>query len=175
MKHLSFSTWLTIVMLAFFIVMVGLSMEFPAKARFMPLIVGLPAIALCLVQLGIDLMPSSKSAFHSAPRAGVAHQAGPEPELPEFGPHTVSQEILMWTYFVAFVAAILVFGFYASVPVLLVTFLRREAEASWRFALSLAAVATLVLYLMFGALLHIQLHPGFVTPWLVQAIGIGAA
>ncbi|MCZ4089039.1 tripartite tricarboxylate transporter TctB family protein [Sinorhizobium psoraleae] len=175
MKHLSFSTWLTIVMLAFFIVMVGLSMEFPAKARFMPLIVGLPAIALCLVQLGIDLMPSSKSAFHSAPRAGVAHQAGPEPELPEFGPHTVSQEILMWTYFVAFVAAILAFGFYASVPVLLVTFLRREAEASWRFALALAAAATLVLYLMFGALLHIQLHPGFVTPWLVQAIGIGAA
>nr|WP_289624772.1 tripartite tricarboxylate transporter TctB family protein [Sinorhizobium sp. 7-81] len=162
-------------MLAFFIVMVGLSMEFPAKARFMPLIVGLPAIALCLVQLGIDLMPSSKSAFHSAPRAGVAHQAGPDPELPEFGPHTVSQEILMWTYFVAFVAAILAFGFYASVPVLLVTFLRREAEASWRFALALAAAATLVLYLMFGALLHIQLHPGFVTPWLVQAIGIGAA
>ncbi|MDK1492618.1 tripartite tricarboxylate transporter TctB family protein [Sinorhizobium sp. 7-81] len=175
MKHLSFSTWLTIVMLAFFIVMVGLSMEFPAKARFMPLIVGLPAIALCLVQLGIDLMPSSRSAFHSAPRAGVAHPAGPDPELPEFGVHTVSQELLMWTYFVAFVAGILVFGFYASVPVLLVTFLRREAEASWRFALSLAAVATLVLYLMFGALLHIQLHPGFLTPWLVQAIGIGAA
>ncbi|MBB4187691.1 hypothetical protein GGE07_004360 [Sinorhizobium terangae] len=175
MKNLSFSTWLTIVMLAFFIVMVGLSMEFPAKARFMPLIVGLPAIALCLVQLGIDLMPTSKSAFHGAPQAGLAQQAGLEPELPEFGPHTVSQEILMWVYFVAFVAGILTFGFYVSVPVLLLTFLRREAEASWRFAFSLAAVATLVLYLMFGALLQIQLHPGFVTPWLVQTIGIGAA
>ncbi|THK36592.1 hypothetical protein EHS39_19150 [Ensifer sp. MPMI2T] len=175
MKNLSFSTWLTIVMLTFFIVMVGLSMEFPAKARFMPLIVGLPAIALCLLQLGIDLMPASRSAFHGAPRAGLAQQTGPEPELPEFGPHTVSQELLMWTYFVAFIAGILAFGFYVSVPVLLLTFLRREAEASWRFAFSLAAAATLVLYLMFGALLQIQLHPGFVTPWMVQAIGIGAA
>lgn len=170
MKNLSFSTWLTIVMLVFFVVMVGLSMEFPAKARFMPLIVGLPAIALCLIQLGIDLRPSAKRAFH-APRAGLAQQTGPEPDLPEFGPHTVSQELLMWTYFVAFVAGILVFGFYVSVPVLLLTFLRREAEASWRFASSLAAAATLVLYLMFGALLQIQLHPGFVTPWLVQTIG----
>ncbi|ODT23223.1 MAG: hypothetical protein ABS35_12975 [Kaistia sp. SCN 65-12] len=175
MKHLSFSTWLTIVMLAFFCVMVGIAMEFPAKARFMPLIVGIPAIALCLVQLAIDLFHSPKSAFHGAPRAGVAHDIpGMEPELPEFGPHTVRQEITMWSYFLGFVAGILVFGFYVSAPILLVTFLRRQAEASWRMTLSLAVGATVVLYLAFGALLHIQLFPGFFTPWLLRSIGIGA-
>ncbi len=174
MRHYSFSTWLTIVMLVFFCVMVGLAMEFPAKARFMPLIVGIPGIALCLVQLAIDLFHSPKSAFHGAPRAGIAHEVpGLEPELPEFGPHTVHQEITMWVYFVCFVAGILAFGFYVSVPVMLLTFLRRQAERSWRMSLSLAVGATVVLYLMFGALLHIQLFPGFMTPWILRSLGIG--
>lgn len=174
MRHFSFSTWLTIVMLVFFCVMVGLAMEFPAKARFMPLIVGIPGIALCLVQLAIDLLHSPKSAFHGAPRAGIAHDVpGIEPELPEFGPHTVRQEITMWTYFVMFVAGILTVGYYVSAPIMLLTFLRRQAEASWRTSLLLAIGATVALYLIFGALLHIQLFPGFVTPWLLRSLGIG--
>ena len=75
---------------------------------------------------------------------------------------------------VAFVAGILAFGFYVSIPILLVTFLRRQAEASWRMTLSLAVAAPLVLYLMFGALLHIQLFSGFVTPRLLTLLGVGA-
>ena len=174
MRHYSFSTWLTIIMLVFFCVMVGLAMEFPAKARFMPLIVGVPGIGLCLIQLAIDLFHSPKSAFHGAPRAGIAHEVpGLEPELPEYGPHTVRQEITMWVYFVAFVAGVLAFGFYVSIPVMLATFLRRQAESSWRMSLSLAVGATVVLYLLFGALLRIQLFPGFVTPWLLRTVGIG--
>lgn len=173
MRQLSFSTWLTVVMLTFFCVMVGLSLGFPAKARFMPLIVGVPGIILCLVQLAIDLFHSPKSAFHGAPRAGVSHDIpGVEAELPEFGPHTVPQEITMWTYLVSFVAGILVFGFYASALVLLLTFLRREAEASWKMTLSLAIGATIALYVAFGVLLRIQLFPGFFTPWLLKSIGL---
>ena len=53
-------------------------------------------------------------------------------------------------YFVGFIAAVLVFGFYVSVPVMLVSFLRRQAEASWRFALLLGGGGDAVLYLMFG-------------------------
>ena len=53
-----------------------------------------------------------------------------EPELPEFGPHTVSQEIAMWIYFVAFVAGILAFGFYVSIPILLVTLAPERAGAT---------------------------------------------
>lgn len=163
-------------MLVVFTVMVGLSMEFPAKARFMPLIVGVPAIALCLLQIAIDLFHSPKSAFHGAPRAGIAYDIpGAEPELPEFGPHTVPQEITMWSYFVGFVAGILAFGYYVSAPILLLMFLRREAGASWRMTLSLAIGATVVLYLMFGTLLRIQLFPGFLTSWLLKSIGLGVA
>lgn len=180
LRNISFSTWLTVIMLVIFTTMVGMSLEFPAKARFMPLIVGVPGIVLCLIQLAIDLFrtPSASanaSAIQVRTPANLSSEAGQaEAELPEFGPHTVRRELVMWGYFVAFIAAILAFGFYASVPVMLVAFLRMQADASWKFSLSLAAAATIALYLMFGALLGIQLHPGFVTPWAMQSLGIEA-
>ncbi|CAN7733519.1 tripartite tricarboxylate transporter TctB family protein [Phyllobacterium sp. LjRoot231] len=171
---LSFSTWLTFVMLAIFGTMVAMATQFPPNARFMPFVVGIPGIGLCLLQLGMDLLraPGSQLAesFQPASKAGVPANLVPEEE-PEFGPHTVSRELTMWAYFVGFIAAVLVFGFYVSVPVMLLMFLRREAEASWKFALFLAAAATLVLYLMFGLVLHVQLHHGFVTPVILRSFG----
>ena len=35
--------------------MVGVASTYPPAARFMPFIVGIPAIALCLLQLALDL------------------------------------------------------------------------------------------------------------------------
>ncbi|MFQ0815171.1 hypothetical protein AVM02_10480 [Brucella anthropi] len=181
MKRFTFSTWLTVVMLLFFAVAITLAMGYPAKARMMPLIVAIPGVALCLIQLAVDLLSSPKSTFHGAPRAGLDHPVGVDvavpavEELPEFGPHTVRQELVMWAFFVAFIVCILLFGYYVSVPALLLIFLRQQARVSWRLAISLAVGATLVLYLAFAMLLHIQLHPGFLTPLLMAKFGFAAA
>ncbi|HKP24633.1 MAG TPA: tripartite tricarboxylate transporter TctB family protein, partial [Dongiaceae bacterium] len=67
---------------------------------------------------------------------------------------------------------ILTVGFYISIPVMLITFLRREAESSWRTTLLLGIGATVVLYLMFGVLLQIRLHPGFLTPLILRGVGL---
>jgi hypothetical protein len=170
----TFSTWLTAVMLVIFGTLVGIATQYPEGARFMPLIVGIPGIALCLLQLGLDALRAYDghltSHFQTAPKAGKPVETL-ETELPEFGPHTAKSELRMWLYFVGFIAAVLGLGFYVSVPAMLVTFLRREAEASWRFALLLGIGATLVLYLMFGLLLHIRLHPGFLTPLIMHRLG----
>ena len=172
--NISFSTWLTFVMLAIFGTMVAMATQFPADARFMPFIVGIPGIVLCLIQLGVDLLrspaPELAESFQSAPKAGMP-LALPD-EADEFGAHTVKREIAMWIYFVSFIASVLVFGFYISVPVMLLTFLRRQAQASWRFAVILAATATLVLYLMFGVILHVELHHGFLTPVILRMFGV---
>lgn len=170
----TFSTWLTAIMLVIFSTMVAIATQFPADARFMPFIVGIPGIVLCLIQLGLDAMRAHDGGFLShfriAPKAGKPVETV-ELELSEFGPHTVKQELRMWVYLVSFIAGILVFGFYVSVPVMLITFLRREAEASWRTALLLAIGGTTVLYLMFGLLLQIQLHHGFLTALIERRIG----
>jgi hypothetical protein len=55
---------------------------------------------------------------------------------------------------------------------MLLVFLRWQAGASAPLALGLAAATTLVMYLMFGIVLKITLHPGFLTPAAVNALGL---
>lgn len=172
----TFSTWLAAFMLALFATMVAIATQYPAGARFMPFVVGIPGIALCMFQLALDALraPGSRFAtyrFRSAPKAGKPAEVATSNE-DEFGPRTVAGELTMFGYFVGFIAAVLLFGFYLSVPVMLITFLRRQAGASWKLAVLLASGATLVMYLMFGVLLHIRLHPGFITPTVLRAFGL---
>ena len=171
----SFSTWLAAVMLLIFSTMVGIATQYPADARFMPFVVGIPGIALCLLQLGLDAARAYDghfmNYFRTAPKAGKPAETL-EAELPEFGPHTAKSELRMWGYVVCFIAAVLGVGFYVSIPVMLVTFLRREAKASWRSALLFGLGATVVLYLMFGVLLQIRLHPGFLTPLILHKFSV---
>jgi Tripartite tricarboxylate transporter TctB family len=178
LKNISFSTALTFIMFLIFTSMVAISFDYPSKARFMPLVVGIPGIVLCLIQLAIDLFRSPAADTASSVGQSIAAASAPESshqeELPEFGPHTARQEVIMWSYFVSFIAGVILFGFYISVPIMLLTFLRRQGEASWKFALAMAVIATLALYLMFGRLLGIELHPGFVTRWVMHALGLGA-
>jgi Tripartite tricarboxylate transporter TctB family len=170
----TFSTWLTGIMLVIFTTMVGMATQWPEGARMMPLVVGIPGIMFCLIQLMLDAARVYDGPFfrhfQTAPKAGKPTDA-PE-EMPEFGTHTTKQELRMWTYFVAFVAGLLSFGYYVSIPIMLVTFLRREAEASWRMALLLGLGATTVIYLLFGLTLRIQLFPGFLSPIVLRGMGL---
>ena len=54
---------MTLLMLVIFTVMVGVASTYPPGARFMPYTIGIPAIALCLLQLALDYYRSR----HPAP------------------------------------------------------------------------------------------------------------
>lgn len=138
---------MTVVMLAIFLTMVTIAWQYPPDARFMPWVVGIPAIALCLVQIVLDWRATAPS---------------------ETTTLELSREAAMWGYFVGLVAAILVFGFVLTVPVFLTLFVRRWGRASWRFALGLAAAGSAVLYLGFVKGLGVALHAGFLTEYLLQ-------
>ena len=142
--------------------MVGIATQFPADARFMPFVVGIPGIALCLLQLALDAVARTwrpASAIASRRHRRPASRLSPSPEEePEFGPHTVRGELHDVGYFVAFIAAVLAFGFYVSVPVMLVSFLRMRggSELAIRTVASrLAATAASVLRCS-ASLLHIR-------------------
>ncbi len=169
----SFSTWLTGLMFAIFAVMVLVSLQYPPGARFMPLIVGIPGLLLCALQLALDFAKARRSRsldrFRAAPKAGKPEAAA---ELPEFGQHTRGREILMWIYFVAFVGSVVLFGFYITVPIGITLFLWTQAGARLPVAAGAGAAATLVLFLMFGELLQIRLHPGLVAPHIARAVGL---
>ncbi len=183
---------MSIIMLAIFMVFVGIASGYPADARFMPFVVGIPAIALCLLQIVLDVRQrrqvaepaadagDARSQFEAAEErisrmAGrkvefeVAHQDLPVEGEPHLSPReTVRRELALWGWFLAFVAGVLLFGFWVSIPIFLIAFLRFQAEASWRTALILGIPATIILFLAFEKAFRIELHPGFLTQYVTD-------
>lgn len=175
---------MTLLMLAIFIVMVGVAATYPGEARFMPFVVGIPAIGLCLLQLFLDWragapveVRDTRSELEKAEERvskmvgrnlefEVAHDA-PDVVVTENSDEVAgNREFLIWGYIVGFIAAILVFGFNVSIPVFIAIFLWREAGYSPVKALIYSAVGSGILLGVFTWGLKLKLHGGFLTDWL---------
>ncbi len=185
---------MTLVMLVIFVTMVWIAAGYPEGARFMPFVVGLPAIGLCLLQLVLDARERRRTAerldaqgrFAKA-EASVSRMVGRPVEFevahaplpvvesePEMAPREmVRRELILWDWFLAFIAGILLFGFWATIPVFLVAFLRVQARASWASALLLGLGATAVLVGTFEFAFRLDVHPGFLTEYLRERLGGG--
>jgi len=174
---------MTLAMLVIFTVMVGVASTYPAEARFMPFVVGIPAIALCLLQLALDLYrrrapaaaaDDDRDALKQA-EDQVARIAGRRVQFDmpsenalftagtQDGHERVRREIIVWGYFLGLIAGILLLGFRVAVPVFLVAFLRFQAGASWRNALLYGGLGALAMYLLFEKVLRVSLHTGFLV------------
>lgn len=174
-----FTTVVAAAMLAIFTAMVVIALGYPDKARFMPLVVGLPGIALCLVQLTADLARAWRErregrgvapALDDSLSAGVSREhAALVAAEPEFSSQTVPAEIRSGAYFAGFIAGVLMVGFHLAVPVLVTAYLTFEARVRPFAAATAALVFTLAIHLMFERLLGFSLHDGFVTLRLIAA------
>jgi hypothetical protein len=166
---------MTLVMLAIFVTMVGVASTYPAGARFMVFVVGFPAIALCLLQLVLDFRLQRQPNLAPTPETpaeAVAVTIGQfqDPSRIERGPGTARRELIVWGYFLSLIAGILLFGFYITVPVFLITFLRFFANTTWQRAVILTGLAWLILYGLFSYVFRMSLHPGFITDYLMDRI-----
>jgi len=185
MKSTSFL--MNFVMLAIFVTLVGIATQYPPQARFMPMVVGIPAIVLCLLQIFLDIRAArrkivevedtrsemEKAQDEASRYAGrkVESDAATATEIPvmmESGipPNMVRREVIIWSYFLSFIASILLLGFWPTIPVFLVTFLRFEAKLSWRNALLSGLIGATILYLGITKGLRVDLHAGFLTTYL---------
>ena len=177
--------FMSAVMLAIFVTMVGIATQYPPQARFMPLVVGIPGIALCLFQLILELRarrrPStggrtgSRSEFERAQDEVTAivgrkleFQVG-DSELPK--PGQARREVILWATFIGLVASLILFGFWLTIPVFLLLFLHWYGKESWRYSLLLSAVATGLLFLIFAKGLRVTLHTGFITEYVLNRLG----
>jgi len=170
----NFSTWLAVIMLVIFTTMVGLAFTYPTGARFMPLVVGLPGILLCVLQLVQDVLRARKSSvldhFHPQPQAGTPEN--PEAEEQEFGAHTVRNEITMWVYLVSYISSILLFGFLISIPILVAIYLHLEAKAGRLVSIISGLACVTAVYFLFEYVLRFKLHTGFVTEQVIKSLGL---
>ena len=149
---------MSLVMLTIFSVMVGVATQYPPQARFMPLVVGLPGIALCLVQVVLEIAARRRAT------------AGVRADGPDAGARR--RELVLWGSFLGLITSLLLFGFYVTIPLFLIAFLRGYAKESWRFSLALSAGGSMLLALVFDVGLGVVLHKGFLLePVLDQFLG----
>lgn len=137
------------VMLSIFAVMVAMSAGYPAQSRFLPLIVGIPGILLCLAQLTIDIR---------RPRDA-------DESLYE-GRMLLRREVALFAWLTCFVGTVLLFGFLAATPVMIFAFLRFSERESLRLSAILAIASVSGLYVIFDLIMELPLLEGVVTGWL---------
>lgn len=173
---------MTLFMLAVFAIMVGVAFTYPEGARFMPLTLGIPGLLLCLLQIGLDFRRKPEAAKEkdemleaqekAAKLVGHSVEFGNAEviDAPQDEKEKIRREITAWSFFLGFIAGVMLFGFYASIPVFLAAFLRAQAGASWTKALTYSGIASVAFYLIFAKGLSVVLYPGVLTSLILDRV-----
>lgn len=136
----------SLVMLLIFAAASILALDLPKKAAFMPLLVGIPGVILCLWQVILDL--------RRPPEIVV------EKDEDDDGVGRSEMEIFLW--FGAFSAALLGFGFVVGGPIVVFAFVRFASGESWKNAIVAGLGTFLVIWGVFIWLIELPLFQGLV-------------
>jgi|APGre2960657468_1045069.scaffolds.fasta_scaffold17563_2 Tripartite tricarboxylate transporter TctB family len=148
----------SLVMLAIFVLMTLLAMDFPTKARLMPLMVGIPAVLLGLLQLVMEYRAVSRS------YAGDAVDAHQSPDKPEKEGQKDENQMILWI--TLFFTGIVLFGFVTASPVLVFCFLYFGSKESIKISLISAVSTWAVIYFTFVVWFQMSLFSGLILEWL---------
>jgi Tripartite tricarboxylate transporter TctB family len=133
------------IMVAVFAIAVGLSFTYDPDARFLPLVIGIPGLALSLVQFVKELREPAEPAVTS-------------------GEHR--REKWMFAWFIIFVGGLVLFGFMYAGPLLVAAYLYFSGKEKWYVALGAAVFAWAILYGVFEQFLGLPLFEGLVVQWI---------
>ncbi|NNF24869.1 MAG: hypothetical protein HKN63_08720 [Rhodobacteraceae bacterium] len=123
-----------------------MALGLPQKAAFMPLLIGVPGVILCLWQLVLDL------------RRPPDRVEAPDGERDGEGRTEV--EIFLWLG--AFSVALIGFGFVVGGPLVVLAFVRFASGESWQNALLAGAGTFAVVFGVFIWLLELPLFQGLI-------------
>jgi uncharacterized membrane protein YfcA len=131
----------SVMMLAIFLFFVGQALAFRPEARAMPLLVGVPAILLCLLQIVIDL--KARKAGESAPLLPPEHRP-----------------VIAW--FLIFLLGIIAFGFTYGAAPLVAAYLYFAARERLIVAVAGGALCLVIVSFLFERLLNVQTFEGLI-------------
>jgi hypothetical protein len=136
----------SVMMLAIFAFFVGQALAFRPEARSMPLLVGIPAILLCLLQIALDLRMRSNTVTQSAILL------------------VKERPITMWL--LAFFLAIVGFGFAYGAPPMVAAYLYFAARERPAVVIAGGIFSIVVLSFVFERLLKVPLFEGLISAFL---------
>ena len=129
--------------LAVVALVVGLSLGFEGQGGLVPVVLGVPTLALILSSLGRELLYPSAAADEAAPDVAPWSRAAP---------------VIAWLG--AFCVLVLLIGFQLAIPLYMVLFLRRYGGASWPRCLLAAAAVWVLVFVSLSLLLKRSLFEG---------------
>jgi hypothetical protein len=141
--------FLSLGLLALFAYMCLEALQYPPQSRLLPLVIGIPAVALCIAE-SIRLMRSLPVFERSTWR------------LPTDAPR-VRREFIMLGWLALMAGAVLTAGFVAGLAISVFAFLRTEQGTTFGKALVIAGASSFLLYLLFAQLLGLALYPGLIA------------
>lgn len=152
MKLLNQANLTTLTMMAIFTIAIVISAGLPTKAAAMPLVVSIPGLIMCCVQLFLD---NGRKKTQTKDVTEEAKEAVEE----EFG---AISESAMLIWIILFAALLLGFGFVVGGPIIVTAFIGYNYRQNFRHAI-LGGIGTFViLYGVFKVLLGLQLFEGFI-------------
>ena len=179
------------ILLAFVLTTVIMAFTYPPRARLVPLVIGLPTVAMLLYAIiGEQWLPSiirrfdvSISDFAPVLKDQEAEkqveqlaEEGAEYDQENLAPghHGEADEakrifrILGWM--AAFIVSIFFFGFFICVPIYTFIFLKLQAKASWLAAILITVILFAFVYVLFGQFFPAGLFPGWVFDGFVPPL-----
>jgi hypothetical protein len=120
------------------------ALRWPTKAALFPLAMGIPLLALALVQTILEL------------------RRPPEPGVPP-GPQRRAYAVFAWMG--GFIVLVLLCGFPMAVPIFVFLYLVMQSREKTGLSIVLAAAAWGAFYLLFLRLLHFPFEDGLIKSW----------
>ena len=183
-------TLFTLVMFSIFAVMVYIATGYPPAARLLPLVIGIPGIALTLLQVVLDVRDFYRVKGKIDPRTDfeiymdeITERTGGKVKMdvaegtqlqtlvedPTLLAHSRNKrEILLFFYFFLLIGLVLAFGFWIGYPIFLALFLRFYSRESWKLTAALTAGSWAAMYLLLAVVLQQILFEGFVTGYVMD-------
>lgn len=151
----------TVFLIALFAFAVFEAKDFAFAGRLFPLIVGIPALILTIVQLFLDL--KAKPAANGADRQDFVDIA-PDLSIPVTVVRTRALRFLSWI--LGLYLGIWVVGFKIAVPLFFIAFMRVEGKARWILIFSLTALSVYAIFYHFEELLGVFWPKPAISRWV---------
>ncbi len=146
------------------------AMGYTHKARLIPLVVGLPCVAMAVAQFILDLGKGGKKGISGEEELfrgvmerlihqEIVTEEGEKKEKEKSGENRRFFLTIFWI--LLFVACLYVLGFSMSIPLFTIVFMRYKKE-KWLLTLSTAAGLWVVIYAAFAIAAGIDLYPGLI-------------
>lgn len=179
-------TLFSMLMFSIFFVMVVLAIPYAWPANFLPFVIGLPGMALTLLQITIDIRDFFAAKGQIDPRtdfekymAELSEHAGVG-EL-DYAKEQVEtlvedhslvaksrnrQELILFGYFFFLLGVVLLFGYWIGTPIFLFLFLRYYAKETVKLSLMITAGVWVSMYFILVIVLEQIIFEGFITQFV---------